>query len=842
MDKYSGSLAGIRASDLGIAVGESDADAQLQSTAVEELLCLSNGALLRATIATGGEDAGTIEWKAVAEQGTLAELRRVVAMSQMSSMLKDTARNERYRQAIQSAIASFKASTGRAPRVVDVGAGTGLLSMLAASAGAEHVTGIEQWPTMASIAQRVVAANEAAGTISRGSVTILPKRSFDVSVGPAGCDMSAKADLVVSEILDTALLGEGIIASLRHAYEKLSIVAADLKTPDGQPLPPACVPLKGRLIAQLVSSPLLASWNQTSSTELRPGAPLGRRDLTPVCKASPIAIPVHAAKLQPAPVPLTAPFTVCEIDFSPAGLAADNPVFTQPHVVSVKPEEGASAGTAADAVLFWWDCTLWGGSGGVPPVTYGTSVEAVAQQGWQDHWVQCVLPLPVPVAPSSTDGSWTVAASVSDLRVDFVVGQGGAQPWPTKRAHKLSVKAGKTPAEQPVVYLEPELCNCGLHRLTTHERRWMLTDAAWTAPLTSAVDELLARLPGGSEPNRVLCLGEGSVCAVAAASSTLSSAPLHIVAVESSQPAGVQAQALLDAAVAEREQKDGGGSIVSCSVACIPPTEPLLQSLPEWLAEASEEDEEADGPSAAAAELPLFHAIACEPYFVTMANAPLWTAAQLWHRFKALASHPSFFAAFNPDHGAQPAIMPLRAAVYAQSVSFTHLHDTHGTVGSVCGFDHAPFDEVESGYHRHAFTYPVWQYDYRSVGEPVRVLTLDFVSAGDTDAASLAAVAGLPLSNASVDGGVPLCANAVLLWVDYEVSAGKWVSTGPRPSTDGSGSLPTPWRQAVKFLPPEVMEAAAAGAGTQIERGLHLSVAMDAEGSGAWDIALQLRQ
>ena len=52
------------------------------------------------------------------------------------------------------------------------------------------------------IATQAIADNNLSSTI-----TVVPKRSTDMEVGP-GLDMLQRADVVVSEILDTELIGE----------------------------------------------------------------------------------------------------------------------------------------------------------------------------------------------------------------------------------------------------------------------------------------------------------------------------------------------------------------------------------------------------------------------------------------------------------------------------------------------------------------------------------------------------------------------------------------------------------------------------------------------------------
>ena len=48
----------------------------------------------------------------------------------MSSMLHDTRRNDVYFKAIRSAVSSFRSTHSRAPVVLDIGTGTGLLVRL----------------------------------------------------------------------------------------------------------------------------------------------------------------------------------------------------------------------------------------------------------------------------------------------------------------------------------------------------------------------------------------------------------------------------------------------------------------------------------------------------------------------------------------------------------------------------------------------------------------------------------------------------------------------------------------------------------------------------------------
>ncbi len=93
---------------------------------------------------------------------------------------------------------------GRGPIVIDIGCGTGLLALMAARAGASHVHACEQFKPLAKVAQRVVQAND-----MEALVTVHMKCSSHLQVGE-GLDLPCKADMLVSEILDSCLLGEGV--------------------------------------------------------------------------------------------------------------------------------------------------------------------------------------------------------------------------------------------------------------------------------------------------------------------------------------------------------------------------------------------------------------------------------------------------------------------------------------------------------------------------------------------------------------------------------------------------------------------------------------------------------
>lgn len=51
-------------------------------------------------------------------------------------------------------------------------------------------------------------------------IKVIPKRSTALSVGPSG-DLPRKANILVTEVFDTELIGEGAFATFSHAHKEL---------------------------------------------------------------------------------------------------------------------------------------------------------------------------------------------------------------------------------------------------------------------------------------------------------------------------------------------------------------------------------------------------------------------------------------------------------------------------------------------------------------------------------------------------------------------------------------------------------------------------------------------
>ncbi|MES2336608.1 MAG: 50S ribosomal protein L11 methyltransferase [Pseudomonadota bacterium] len=122
------------------------------------------------------------------------------------SIVVDERRNAAYEAALRRAVTP-------GCRVLDIGAGTGLLGMLAARAGAAEVVACEMNPAVADAAADIVAAN---GLADR--MRVIARKSTDLDVA---ADLGGPVDVLVSEIVSNDVLGEAALPVMVDAVRRL---------------------------------------------------------------------------------------------------------------------------------------------------------------------------------------------------------------------------------------------------------------------------------------------------------------------------------------------------------------------------------------------------------------------------------------------------------------------------------------------------------------------------------------------------------------------------------------------------------------------------------------------
>jgi type II protein arginine methyltransferase len=116
-------------------------------------------------------------------------------------MVNDHVRNSAYRRAIVAAVDSFQTIYHRSPTVLDVGTGTGLLSLYAVEAGAAHVWTCEVNALLVNVAQQCVIANDA-----NGMITIIHDHSTNLRLDRPLANgrplPESGFDIIVTELVD----------------------------------------------------------------------------------------------------------------------------------------------------------------------------------------------------------------------------------------------------------------------------------------------------------------------------------------------------------------------------------------------------------------------------------------------------------------------------------------------------------------------------------------------------------------------------------------------------------------------------------------------------------------
>ena len=117
-------------------------------------------------------------------------------------MLKDVIRTEAYKKAFELNAEHFKGKV-----VMDIGTGTGILSLFAAKAGAKKVHAIEN-AEIANFAKQIIKTN------GYEKVIILHKRKLEE------LELDEKVDIIVSEWMGYFLLYEGMLDTVLIARDK----------------------------------------------------------------------------------------------------------------------------------------------------------------------------------------------------------------------------------------------------------------------------------------------------------------------------------------------------------------------------------------------------------------------------------------------------------------------------------------------------------------------------------------------------------------------------------------------------------------------------------------------
>jgi len=390
-----------------------------------------------------------------------------LARAAFADMLHDSERNQLYYAGLKAAIKA-KRDAGEGVHVLDIGTGTGLLSMMAAAEGADTIVACEEFGPMADCAAKVIADNGFADKIK-----LVRKRSTELTVGP-GKDMEHRANILVTEVFDTELIGEGAIGTYNHANKHL--LSADR----------LIVPGVARIYAQVVSSTKCATWSRPQNIQLGSEQVLAP---APSAEGGYSSLALHDLQLsqfnQAMFTPITAPTVVFEMDLS----CKSGPLPTFDQSVFCLP---AISSGSCDAVFMWWDS--WTDPAKTILLSCAPSWAThhpTTHLPWRDHWMQAVY-YPRSQTTATAGQEISLVSCHDEYSLWFDV---------------------RTKSNGPTDCLSMPSPSAGVHMAMSRTRLGQINNVDRNSKYASVLTKLVSSNPDGT----ILCLSEQSVLALMAA-------------------------------------------------------------------------------------------------------------------------------------------------------------------------------------------------------------------------------------------------------------------------------------------------------------------------------------
>ncbi|RZC34261.1 protein arginine N-methyltransferase 7 [Asbolus verrucosus] len=385
-----------------------------------------------------------------------------VARSSFADMLHDTERNQKYESALKSAI-DFIHASGKKANVLDIGTGTGLLSMMAVKHGADTVVACEAFRPMSECALKIIKRNG-----YENKIKVIPKRSTDITVGING-DIATRCNILITEVFDTELIGEGALSTFSHAHKVL--------------LEKDCivVPQSATIYAQVVECPLVQNWNKLTDVYDNEGKLL--------IKIPSRSAAVHDLQLNQLNLSLiktiVAPVPVFRFDWS-----GRTPfIFEHSTINSLKAEQAG----VAQAVFMWWDLQMdFEGKIVLSCAPYWAHPLSRDNHNtvlpWRDHWMQAVY--------------YLTQETVVDkgMEIHLISCHDEFSLW-------FNVKADLRFTDMD--YLKP-ICECGFHVTFSRTRIGQINDATRNKKYLSLLEKYI------NPSSVILILSDGfylSLCA-----------------------------------------------------------------------------------------------------------------------------------------------------------------------------------------------------------------------------------------------------------------------------------------------------------------------------------------
>lgn len=378
-------------------------------------------------------------------------LQQEIARSAFADMLHDHERNNKYHAALCEAIDEMH-SSGNIAVVLDIGTGSGLLAMIAAKHGADVVYACEAFEPVAKCAEQVIEDNKL-----QDSIQLIPKRSTEIHVG-FDQDMTERANIIVAEVFDTELIGEGALEIFRDALRRLATWDCII------------VPHAATMYAQVVESPFLRSFHIPNVIQVTPDIKIKVPGLVRTCPGSPAVLDIQLSQLQCSDfVCVTDRVPVWRYVFSEIDTLKESEI-SRDCLISRKK-------ATCHAVVMWWELEMdRKNSIRLSTAPYWAHPSG-KEQPWRDHWMQAVYFPP-----------YELKVSV-DEKISLVV-----------RREGYNICALVSISKNPKIPEVPA-CKCGLHMNASHSRIGALSDRSRHEKFAAALGKVI------KEETVCLCIG-----------------------------------------------------------------------------------------------------------------------------------------------------------------------------------------------------------------------------------------------------------------------------------------------------------------------------------------------
>ena len=296
-----------------------------------------------------------------------------IARAGYADMLHDEERNDLYNRAIRKTVEQVSKQSKNI-KVVDIGTGTGLLSLMAVQAAKNikaqlKCDAYECFKPMSVCAKEVIETNMHSEKIE----------VFDIRSDERNTTNIEKADILITELFDTELIGEGAISAYRHALKHLmkpNIFA---------------VPAKARVWVQLVSSDYLYKMNQLSSvvSDLTSRFEVKVPDTILGCPGSGQLHDIQLSQLNPSVDFKIVSKDCVAFEFDFADL--DTLKLKESKIINFEMLDNLTLERVS--VLFWWDLYMdWEGEIVLSCAPYWEHPSGLKKGDlpWREHWIQAV--------------------------------------------------------------------------------------------------------------------------------------------------------------------------------------------------------------------------------------------------------------------------------------------------------------------------------------------------------------------------------------------------------------------------------------------------------------------